>query len=548
MVPYRRFRISGGFRVTHPKRTIMLGLFLGLTTPSSAQGLVEVVTTTSIQNTLLQTPAVSPTVPKVPAPPAPATPAETARPAVAITPLTDAQRTLLAQAQAAFQAGQYAQARTAFERLIAQNYTHPEAHFGLALTLLAQNDEKGAAFEFTQFQALAPDRYEGPYNLGVIATRQGRFDEALRLYTAAQGLMKDQAPPAAQRQVLEALATEQARRLDYAALTTTLEMVATLEPGDLNAQFRLAQARALSGQGTAALPGIYALLQRAPARVDAALLLADIYVTQGLPDRAVRELDAAAGRVTNGGDRAQVLLRKADILAARGDTRGAVLAAQDATREDTRNALAFARLGELRAQRGDRPGALTAYQNAVKLAPDSAAYRTGLAAVRLSLGQAAQAAKDAAQALRLTPDASTLARALYIQGVSAYQQRQYAQARTALQSSLRRVPSADTALWLGLSAYAQKDYAAAVNALAESVKLDPTPTARQNLASALLATARYPEAEAIARGLVTESPRHAEAWYLLGLAQRSQQRTAESRQSFKSAANLGHAKAKEALK
>ncbi|MFC4637148.1 tetratricopeptide repeat protein [Deinococcus hohokamensis] len=535
--------------MTHPTRTTMLGLFLAVSTPASAQSLVEVVTTTSIQNTLQQTATPSPAVPQVPTGAAPATtPAAPAKPAVVITPLTDAQRALMAQAQAAFQAGQYPLARSRFEALVAQNYTHPDAHFGLALTLLAQNDEKGAAFEFTQFQALAPERYEGPYNLGVIATRQGRFDDALRLYTEAQALMKDQAPPAAQRQVLEALATEQTRRRDYAALSITLESITALEPSDLSAQYRLAQARTLSGQGTAALPGVYALLQRDPARADAALLLADIYVTQGLPDRALRELDAAAGRVTNGGDRALLLLRKADILAGQGNTRAAVLAAQDATREDSRNAAAFARLGELRALRNDRPGALTAYQNAVKLAPQSAVYRTGLAAVRLALGQSAQAALDAAQALKLSPDSATLARALYVQGVSAYQQRQYAQARTALQSSLRRVPSAEAALWLGLSAYAQKDYASAASALAESVKLNPTPTARQNLASALLASARYPEAEAILRGLVTETPRNAEAWYLLGLTHRAQQRSAEARAAFKTAANLGSAKAREALK
>lgn len=538
--------------MTHPTRTTMLGLFLAVSPCAGAQSLVEVVTTTGIQNTLQQTATPSLPLPRVPtaAAPAPtsASPAAPVKPAVVIVPLTGAQRALLTQAQAAFQAGQYPLARSRFEALVAQNYTHPDAHFGLALTLLAQNDEKGAAFEFTQFQALAPDRYEGPYNLGVLATRQGRFEDALRLYGEAQTLMKDQAPPAAQRQVLEALATEQTRRRDYAALSTILEGITALEPGDLNAQYRLAQARTLSGQGTAALPGVYALLQRDPARADAALLLADIYVTQGLQGRALRELDAAAGRVTNGGDRALLLLRKADILAGQGNTRAAVLAAQDATREDSRSAVAFARLGELRAARNDRPGALTAYLNAVKLSPDSAAYRTGLAAVRLSLGQSAQAAQDAALALTLSPDSVTLARALYVQGVSAYQQRRYAQARTALQSSLRRAPSAEAALWLGLSAYAQKDYASAASALAESVKLNPTPTARQNLASALLASARYPEAEAILRGLVSESPHDAEAWYLLGLTHRAQQRRAEARVAFKTAANLGSAKAREALK
>lgn len=93
-----------------------------------------------------------------------------------------------------------------------------------------------------------------------------------------------------------------------------------------------------------------------------------------------------------------------------------------------------------------------------------------------------------------------------------------------------------------------KDYAGAAGALTTSVKLNPTPTARQNLAAALLATTRYAEAEAILRGLVTDDPKNADAWYLLGLAQRSQAREADARVSLKTAADLGNAAARTALK
>nr|WP_255639512.1 tetratricopeptide repeat protein [Deinococcus betulae] len=474
--------------------------------------------------------------------------ATTTAPAVTVTPLTAEQQTQVDQARAAYQTGDYARARTQFEAVLAQNYTNPEPHFGLALTLFALSDERGATFEFQQFQALAPTRFEGLYNLGVIAARQGNRDQALTLFTQAATLMAGQATPAAQRQVLEALAAEQTRKADFAALSTSLAALAVLVPDDLDVAYRLAQARTLSGQGTAALPGVYALLQKAPTRVDAALLLADIYVAQNLPDRAIRELDAAAGRVQNGGDRSVLLLRKANILAATGDTRAAVFAARDAGREDSRNAAAFAREGELRALRNDRPGALTALQNAVKLAPQNAAYRAALAGVRLTLNQNAEAARDAALALTLRPDEATLARALFVQGVAAYRQGQYAQARTALRSSQTRAPNADTALWLGLSAYAQKDYAGAASALAESVQLSPSVTARVNLGSALLASARYPEAEAILRGLVTDDPKNAEAWYLLGLTQRAQSREPEARTSLRTAAALGNIRAQGALR
>lgn len=547
--------------MTQYTRSVLISLLLGLAGGSAAQTMVETVTTVGIQNTLnsIGTPSVKPpTVPTTTAQPgAPATPSSTAAPAastepakpvIQITPLTPAQQAQLAQAQAAFKAGKYPQARTWYEGLIAQNYNNPDPHFGLALTLFAQKDDKGATFELGQFMALAPDRYEGPYNLGVIAARAGDHDSALKNYQQAATLMAGKATPAAQRQVLEALASEQTRKADFNGLINTLETLTGVFPNDLNAQFKLAQARTLAGLGPAALPGVYAILQKDPTRLDAALLVADIYVAQGLPDRAMRELDAAVSRVKSNAERAALLLRKANLQADGGDPRAAVLTLQNAAHLDSKNVAAFARLAELRLQRGDRPGALNAYQNAVKLAPQNATYRTGLAGTYLIMGQSANAASAAAQVLKLRPDDTNLARALFIQGVAAYQLKDYTQAITSLQSSMTRSPNADTALWLGLSQYAKQDYSAAATALGDSVKLNPTPTARLNLASALLAAARYTEAEAILRGLVTDDPKNSEAWYLLGLAQRAQQRDADAKLSLQTAANLGNAKAKGALK
>ncbi|MBB5235039.1 tetratricopeptide repeat protein [Deinococcus budaensis] len=547
--------------MTQRNLKVLLGLLLAAAPAASAQTLVDTSAAISIQNTLAQPGTGIPARPPRLTPPAapeaaPASAAPAAAPASAtpaaslppVTPLTPAQQGALRQAQEALGAGNLSQARALFEGLVAQNYAQPEPHFGLGLTLLAQGNLRGAAFEFSQLAALAPTRFEAPYNLGVIAGREGQYADALKLYGQAAALARGQAGPATERQILEALAAEQTRARDFAGLSATLTQVVALDPGDPDAAFRLAQAQVLAGQGVSALPGVYAVLQRQPARVDAALLLADIYLGQRLPDRAVRELDAAAGRVKTGADRATLLLRKADVLAASGDARAAVLAAQSAAQQDPRNAAAFARLGELRVLRGDHPGALNAYGQAARLAPRDAGYRTALAAVRLTLGQTAQAGRDAAQALRLTPDPATLARAQFVQGVAAYRQGQYPQARAALRSSAAARPSAETYLWLGLSAYAMKDYAGAAGALGTSVKLDPTPTARQNLASALLAAARYPEAEAVLRGLVGENAKNGEAWYLLGLTQRAQSREGEARQALKTASNLGHSRAKAALK
>lgn len=537
-----------------PTRTTLLGLLLAAAPHAAAQTLLDTSAAVSIQNTLLQSqptgvPVTVPTLPSTPpvsaAPQgaAPGTPAPTPPPV-----LTPAQQQTLSQGREALGRGDLVQARRLFESLVAAQYLHPEGHFGLGLTLLALGDLRGAAFEFTRLRELAPGGFEAPYNLGVIASREGRFAEARRLYEEAATLARGKAGPAAERQVLEALAGEQRRAGDWAALSATLAQAAALDPSDRDLAFRLAQAQVRAGQGVEALPGLYALLSREPGRADAALLLADIYVAQNLPERAVRELDAVLPRVAKASDRASLHLRKAEILAAAGDTRGAVLAAQEATRLDPARPAAFARLGELRALRGDRAGAQAAYAQAARLAPGDAAIRTALGATRLALGLNAQARQDAAQALTLKPDAATRARALYVGGVAAYRLGDLAAARSALRQSTQAAPSADAYLWLGLTAYAQGDYAGAAGALSTSVKLDPTPTARQNLGSALLATARYAEAEAIMRGLTSEQPRNAEAWYLLGLSLRSQGREAQARPALKTAADLGHRRAAEALR
>lgn len=548
----------------HSSRTLFLGLMLGLSA-ASGQTMIDTTAAVGIQGTLNQigTPSLTGAVQSAQGAAAtvqaqnnataamiaqttPAAPG--AKVTVAVTPLTAAQQALLEQARAAYRAGNLPLARTRFETLIAQNFTNPEPHFGLALVLYAQNDLKGAAFELGQFMTMAPDRFEGPYNMGVLATRQGDHDGALKWYAEAARLLGDGANPQARRQVLDALAAEQAFKKDYAALTTTLESLAALAPNDNAVQFRLAQALTLSGRGATALPGLYALMNRVPNDPAVPQLIADIYVMQGLPDRAVRELDSALPRMSSGAARSGLLLHKAGLLAASGNAAGAVTAARDATRADSRNAAAFARLAEYLLARGDRKGAQDAALSAVRLNPQDARARATLGSIRLGLGLYDAARNDAALVLTLKPDTVTHAQALYIQGVAAYQTKAYAQARAALQASLARQASADTALWLGLTAYAQKDYAAAIDALSQSVKFSPTANARQNLASALLAGARYAEAEAILKGLVQEQAKNAEAWYLLGLSQRAQGREADARVSLRTAAGLGNTRARDALK
>lgn len=525
----------------------------------SAQTLIDTAAATSVQNTLLEVQPVPGKLPVIAVPvpaagdepaPAAASPISQGPSSRPVTPLTPEQQAALGAAQASYAAGNYALARAQYEALIVRNFAHPDPHFGLGLTLYALGDLRGAAFEFGQFGAFAPGRFEGPYNLGVIATREGRFPEALALYQTAARLAGPGASVPVRTQVLRALAAEQTRAQDYAGLSETYSALVALNPQSGPDLVRRAQVLFLAGRTEEALPATYAALQVQPASLGAALLLADVYAAQGLPERAVRELGAAVARVGSGAERSTLLRRKAELLA-RTDPRAALQAARDARREDTRSAAAFAQEGELLAALGERGPAIAAYRRAAHLDDKNPQHQAALAGLYLAgsdYGRARNAVALVLKRLKSQPDAALTAQMQYVQGVTAYRQGKYAEAGPLLRASAQAAPSGEALLWLGLTQYALKDYAAAASTLGESVRLSPTPLARQNLASALLASARYADAEALARGLVTDEAKNADGWYLLGLAQRAQQRANEARQSFKKAAALGDRRAQDALK
>ena len=215
-------------------RRVLLNCALALATVTVAQAqtLVEQVGVTQISGTLNQ---ISPSTLKIPAiqtspspspavvPPAPTDAASIASllnlPVSAPTPAYVA---ALGTAQQSLQAGNSRQAQTQYEALVAQDYQNPQAHFGLGLSLFALADLQGARFEFAQLALLNPLGFEGPYNLGVVANRLGQSAEALTQFVKAAELARGKVSPAVLRQVLEALAAEQARKPDYALLVVTL--------------------------------------------------------------------------------------------------------------------------------------------------------------------------------------------------------------------------------------------------------------------------------------------------------------------------------------
>lgn len=456
--------------------------------------------------------------------------------------------TRLDSARKALAARDYRAAQTLFETALATRYEDPEAHFGLGLALYGLGDLIGARFEFQQLVRLAPERYEGHYNLGVVATRARLFDEALGHYRKAlETARAAKSSDGAVLTVLAALGAELARRGDDAELIKTLGDTLVLKPTDHSTRLSLAEALVRVGRGAEALPHAHTVLTARPGDVNAALLIAGVYAAQNLPDRAARELDRVLTVTTVPADRAALLSRKGDLLAGE-QPKVALAAYQAAVKLTPRDAELHARLASFLTSRGDRRAALGVWQDAVKLAPKNAVYRASLAGVQLALGQADAARASAQLAQKDATSPTTRAAVEYVLGVANYRQGRYDEARRALGASAAVTPGADTYLWLGLSEYALKNYGASALALEASVRLAPSPASRAALGAALMAGGRLAEAETTLRALVSEDPRNGEAWYNLGWTVRGQGREAEARKAFQTSASLGYSKARGELR
>src|SRR4029077_3796469 len=75
-------------------------------------------------------------------------------------------------------AGRVDEARAEFTRAIELNPRSAQAHNGLALALIKQNDRAGALAEWKKAVVIDPADVDALYNLGVQLARDGRTAEA----------------------------------------------------------------------------------------------------------------------------------------------------------------------------------------------------------------------------------------------------------------------------------------------------------------------------------------------------------------------------------
>ena len=455
---------------------------------------------------------------------------------------------MISLGKAYLDAGRNEEAANIFEEALAENYENFSAHFGLGLAMYRKGNLRGAIFEFDQATRVAPDRFEGWYNLGVAYADLMKWSDAADAFSQALSVgSKIDLPGEVLKPAYLGLAAayrkmgkpDQAAEVLNQALETSAE--------DIEVLFLLADNLSLAGKPKDAIPFLYKVLQQDRAHVAAVSLLADIYVGQGLPDRALREIDRSLAVAQTPRVRANLLLKKANILKPI-DAQKAAELLQEASRIDPSLWQAHYDLGISWLKAGDPDQALRSFQRAYSVRPNEPKILVGLAAAYY-LKQDFKQAYFYAQLAAASDDDQAKAEALLIAGKSAYNLGRFGEARALLIKAVEAMPDrADAWLWLGLSAYAMQDYKTAISALEQSVQIEPAPVAKLNLGAAYLAVKRFSDAEQIFTQVVLEEPKNAEAWYNLGWALKALGREAEAQRAWKRALELGYEPARSLIK
>ena len=456
--------------------------------------------------------------------------------------------TMMALAKAYLQAARYDDAAQLYEDVISSDFDNFSAHFGLGLALYRKGDLRGSIFEFEQATRVDPKRFEGWYNLGVAYSDAKRWDAAAEAFSRAleQGKALKLDPQTLKPAYLGLAAAE--RKLGKPdAAASALQKAAKELDSDQDVLFLLAENLVLAGHPKDAIPYLYDVLNEDRANVAAVNLLADIYVGQGLAERALHEIDRSLAEARSSVVKANLLLKKALIVKAE-DAKEASRLLQQASALDPQLWQAHYDLGSNWLKAGDAQKALRSFQQAYSVKPDEPKILVGLATAYLRLQDYKQAYRYAKLA-STSSDKTVRGDALILAGKSAYQLGRYGESRALLVKAVDLEPhDADAWLWLGLASYAMKDYKTAIAALERSVNVSPTPLAKLNLGAAYLAVKRFSDAEQILTQVVLEDPQQAEAWYNLGWALKSLARDAEAKRAWKRALELGYEPARSLIK
>lgn len=174
-----------------------------------------------------------------------------------------------------------------------------------------------------------------------------------------------------------------------------------MEPGNIQAQGKLARALLMLGGLKEAREAALQVLEREPGNEDGLLTLAGAAATSNLVSEAFRRLDSVPEAVKAGPSyhvaRGELLARKGDLVEAEAELKRAIVLGP-------KSGESYAALGEFELMRGNVKGAMAQLRTAADLSPLRSPLRLSYAEVCRKSGDAALGEQTAEEMTKKTPD------------------------------------------------------------------------------------------------------------------------------------------------
>lgn len=255
----------------------------------------------------------------------------------------DMGRNALAYGSTYFQRGYLDQARRWFDQALRENPASAEALYGLGSVDLEQNRavEAQQAFErVIQMRPAYPDTLPKTWNnLGLIAARSGRTEQAIDFLQRSLGLSPDYLI------ALINLGNAYRQQKNWPLARTAFERALQLNPRDPEANYGLGMVFAQTGDTAQAAIYLQSALQSRPDYPEALNNLGILFLRAGRRDDAVRNFQQSI-REAPSFDQAYLNLARVYALEGKRDEARALL--QDLLKHDPRNPAAHTLLNDLR--------------------------------------------------------------------------------------------------------------------------------------------------------------------------------------------------------
>jgi tetratricopeptide (TPR) repeat protein len=198
-------------------------------------------------------------------------------------------RNHLAYGSVFFQRGYFDQAEEAFRLSLADDAASAEAHYGLGSVFLKRGDAAAARESFERvltLKASFPDTLPNAWNnLGLLATREGKIDEAIRYFQQALRVSPEHWI------ALENLGNAYRQQHLWEQARQTLEQALEARPEDAEANYSLAMVYAQTEQPDLALEHFQKALHYRPLYPEALNNLGILYLRSGRRSEAVEQFE-----------------------------------------------------------------------------------------------------------------------------------------------------------------------------------------------------------------------------------------------------------------